>query len=401
MLDRSERVSVAPFAVEMALILAVLVAGCEGDLRSTLMQRDLDSLRSEVAAISRRNEGEGVFVEDRIGKLETELKSRLEKAAQERSNDAEGFMGSQASLNTKLDELADQARLTQGRVEEIGHRISELNKRVDGLGNQLSQALVAVREATMAGQTSTAAAQDATALAQQAATASTQTAQHVTNALQQMADQANAAIQQVNATTQLALSEARKAVAAKQTAPPVAQQAPGLVKLPSPPSTLPSSQATPSPPPPALPARPAGSAVTPDELYKNALNDYTKGKYDLAIDGFRAYIIQYPNTSLLPNAEYWLGESFYSQKNYGLAIKQFDLFLTDYPDSPKVPGALLKQGYAHLELRETSRGRTVLTTVIKRFPKSPEAKSAKARLSQLKKGPGRKPGAKGPSKRVS
>ena len=206
MLGRSERVSVAPFAVKMALILAVLVAGCEGDLRSTLMQRDLDSLRSEVAAVSRTNEGEKAFIEDRLGKLETELKSRLEKAAQERSEDLEGFMGSQASLNTKLDELADQARLTQGRVEEIGHRISELNKRVDGLGNQLSQALVAVHEAKMAGQTSTAAAQDATALAQQAATASQQTAQQVTNALQQMADQANAAIQQVSATTQLALS---------------------------------------------------------------------------------------------------------------------------------------------------------------------------------------------------
>ena len=90
------------------------------------------------------------------------------------------------------------------------------------------------------------------------------------------------------------------------------------------------------------------SAATPDELYKNALNDYARGKYDLAIDGFRAYIIQYPNTSLLPNAQYWLGESFYGAKNYGLAIKQFDRFLTEYPDNPKVPGAMLKQGYAYL-----------------------------------------------------
>src|ERR1700675_3697775 len=87
--NRNGRVTMGGFPAGMALILSGLVTGCEGDLHSILMQRDFDSLRSEVAAISRRNEGEGAFVEDRIGKLETELKSRLEKAAQERSNDVE------------------------------------------------------------------------------------------------------------------------------------------------------------------------------------------------------------------------------------------------------------------------------------------------------------------------
>ncbi|MGH7412565.1 MAG: tol-pal system protein YbgF, partial [Candidatus Methylomirabilis sp.] len=394
-----------------ASILAVLVGGCGGDLSLHLMQRDLDSVRSEVAAVSRTSEGERQFVEERLGKLEADLKARLEKVAQEKREDAEGFLRSQASLSTKLDELIEEARMTQGRVEEIGHRISEMNKRVDALGGQvgqvgrrqdgfekqLSQALVTAQEAKMTSQTAGAAAQEATAGSQQ-------TAQEVTNALRQMADQTNAALQQVNTNTQLALVEARKAVGAQQTAQPIAQQAPVAVKLPPPISVSPPTAAAPPPSPsapPPSPPSPRTGATTPGELYKNALNEYTRGKYDRAIDGFRTYIILYPDTSLLPNAQYWLAESFYRQKNYGLAIKQFELYLTEYPDHPKVAGALLKQGFAYLELGSTSQGRTALTNLIKRFPKSPEARSAKQRLSKVKKPPASRSGAKALSKGAS
>jgi tol-pal system protein YbgF len=411
--DRRERGTVGRVPVGIASILGLLLAGCEGDIPVRLMQRDLDSVRSEVAAVSRMSEGDKAYLEDRLGKIEADLKSRLEKAGQERREDIEGFMRSQASLNTKLDELAEQARLTQGRVEEIGHRIVELSKRLDPIGGQVgqvgrrldgverqvTQAAAAAQEAKAIGQTATTAAQDATAIAQQAATASQQTAQDVTDALRQMAEQTNAALQQVNTSTQLALTEARKAGAAQPTGQPTAQQAPAVVKLPPPISVSPSTTVAALPPHSTVPARPPISAATPDELYKNALNDYTRGKYDLAIDGFRAYIIQYPNTSLLPNAHYWLAESFYSVKNYGLAIKQFDRFLTEYPDNPKVPGAILKQGYAYLEGGNNSQGRTVLNDLIKRFPKSPEAKSAKNRLSKLKKSSGTGSGAKSTSKK--
>jgi tol-pal system protein YbgF len=143
------------------------------------------------------------------------------------------------------------------------------------------------------------------------------------------------------------------------------------------------------------------TAATPAELYKNALNDYTEGNYDLAIEGFRSYITLYPKTSLLPNAYYWLGESFYRRKNHDLAIKQFELFLKGYPNNPKVASAMLKQGYAYLEMGDASRGRTVLTRLVKRFPKSQEARSAKDRLSQVKKGLGSSSGAPGLSRPAS
>ena len=416
--SRDGRVTVARFPVGMASILAVLLGGCEGDLPLRLMQRDLDSVRSDVAVVSRTSEGERGYVEERLGKLEVELKGRVEKVRQEKAEEVAGFMRSQTNLNTKLDDLTAEARLTLGKIEEVGHRISELNKRMDALGGQvgqfgrrldgfekqLTQAVATAQEAKVLGQTATATAQGATSLAQQATGASQQTAQDVTNALQQMAEQTNAAVQQVNATTQLALTEARKASAAKQFVQPIVQhapavqQAPVVARVPLPPPI--SLQAT-AAPGTASPPRPAVTAATPAELYKNALNDYTEGKYDLAIEGFRSYITLYPKTSLLPNAYYWLGESFYRRKNHDLAIKQFELFLKEYPKNPKVASAMLKQGYAYLEMGDASRGRTVLTRLVKRFPKSQEARSAKDRLSQVKKGLGSSSGALGLSKRAS
>ena len=381
MRGRNERGAVPRFPVGMASILAGLVVGCEGDLPARLMQRDLDTVRSEVAAVSRMGEGERLFVEERLGKLEADLKTRMEKVAQEKSEDVEGFLRSQASVSTKLDELIEGARSTHGRVEEIGHRISELNKRVDALDSQVVQAGRRLDGFEKQLNQVHVTAQEATAVSQQ-------TAQHVTDALQQMADQTNAALQQVNTNTQLALAEAKHAVGGQQAALPIPPQAPAVVKLPPPPSMSPPATAVIPSPPPALPARPASSTATPDELYKKALNDYTRGKYDLAIDGFRTYIILYPNTPLLPNAHYWLGESLYRLRNYGLAIRQFGIFLTEYPDSPKAPGAMLKQGYAHLDMGNTSQGRTTLNNLIKRFPKSREAKLAKTRLSKVKRGHG-------------
>ncbi len=396
-----ERVTVARFLLGMASILAVLVVGCEGDLPFRLMQRDLDSVKTEVAVVDRTHQGERAALEQRLEKLEADLKSSLEKASQEKREDVEGFMRSQASLNIKLDDLIEEGRSTQGRLEEIGHRISELNKRLDALGSQVGQFGRRVDGVEKQLSQAAASAQEASALAQQAITAYQQTAQEVTKAFQQMAEQTNAAVQQVNATTQLALTEARKAAAAKQTAQPVVQRAPVVIKLPPPPSALPPGPATPLPPPPASPAQPATSVPTPGELYKNALNDYTRGKYDLAIDGFRSYIFLYPKTDLLPSAQYWLGESFYRRKDHGLAVRQFELFVTEYPKNPKVASALLKQGYAYLELGNTSQGRAVLNSLRKRFPKSQEAKLAKERLSQIKKGRGNGSGSQGSSKRAS
>src|SRR3972149_2181609 len=134
--SRDGRVTVTRFPVEMPPLLAVPVSGCEGDVPLRLMQRDLDSVRSDVAVVSRTSEGERGYVEERLVRLEVELKGRVEKIRQEKAEEVAGLMRSQTNLNTKLDDLTAEARLTLGKIEEVGDRTSELNKRMDALGGR-------------------------------------------------------------------------------------------------------------------------------------------------------------------------------------------------------------------------------------------------------------------------
>src|SRR5574337_963856 len=128
-----------------ALTFSVLTMGCEGDLPLRMVQRDVDSLRSEVAAVARTGEGSRMFIEDRLRKIEdrlekldSDLKSQSAKVTQERQ-ERQGFLQSQASLTIKLDELTTEVRLAQGQTEGIGHGITEINRRVDESGRQIEQ----------------------------------------------------------------------------------------------------------------------------------------------------------------------------------------------------------------------------------------------------------------------
>jgi len=124
-------------------------------------------------------------------------------------------------------------------------------------------------------------------------------------------------------------------------------------------------------------------AAGPSELYDTAYADYTKGRYALAIQGFQEYLQSYPTTDLSDNAQYWIGESHYAQKKYPEAIADFDRLLKTFPKSDKAPAALLKKGYALLELGQKAEAVVQLQYVIHEHPASQEARLARARLKQI------------------
>ena len=97
-------------------------------------------------------------------------------------------------------------------------------------------------------------------------------------------------------------------------------------------------------------AAPAGAHPSPTELYDTAFADYNKGRYPLAIQGFQEYLAAYPNTDLSDNAQYWIAECLYSQKRHKEAIAAFDKLLKQWPQSDKAAAALLKKGYALIEV---------------------------------------------------
>ncbi|MDZ7292177.1 MAG: tol-pal system protein YbgF [candidate division KSB1 bacterium] len=120
-------------------------------------------------------------------------------------------------------------------------------------------------------------------------------------------------------------------------------------------------------------------------LYDSAYQDYVKGQYQLAQQGFAKYLQIFPESALADNAQYWIGECYYSQKKYSEAIQAFQTVITKYPDGEKVPAAMLKIAFAQITLGQTNSGQETLEKLIKRFPQSEEAKRARTRLQELRR----------------
>ncbi len=127
------------------------------------------------------------------------------------------------------------------------------------------------------------------------------------------------------------------------------------------------------------------ATISPREVYNVAYEDYLKGRFKLAIQGFQSYVVQFPHTELAADAQYWLAESYYSTHDFPRAVAEFQQLLRLYPQSPKIPSGLLKMGYAYYEMGRPEQGEQELQRLIQKFPFSAEAKLAEQRI---KKGQG-------------
>ena len=118
----------------------------------------------------------------------------------------------------------------------------------------------------------------------------------------------------------------------------------------------------------------------PEALYQNALRDLQSGNLDLSLQQFQDYLRYYSETDKAGNAQFYVGEVFYRQGKPRAAIEAYDVVLERYPKGNKTAGAHLKKGFALLELKQRSAGVRELRQLIRRFPRSDEAKLARQRL---------------------
>lgn len=134
---------------------------------------------------------------------------------------------------------------------------------------------------------------------------------------------------------------------------------------------------------PGVPPAPPPSGSEPAQLYNSAYEDYLRGNFDMAIQGFDDYLRRYPTSDLADNALYWIGECRFSKKQYREATEAFTQLLNNYKTSDKAAAALLKKGLAFQELGDKAQAVINLQYVIYEHPGSKEAELAKDRLAAL------------------
>jgi tol-pal system protein YbgF len=127
----------------------------------------------------------------------------------------------------------------------------------------------------------------------------------------------------------------------------------------------------------------AGDPAGAQAAYDVAFKSIRAGNYVEASREFRSFIQQYPDHALVPNAWYWLGESYYATTNYKVALESFQQLLSQFPQSDKAPDALLKVGYSQLELKQVAAAKTTLSQVTSKYPGSKAASLAQERLQRL------------------
>lgn len=129
-----------------------------------------------------------------------------------------------------------------------------------------------------------------------------------------------------------------------------------------------------------VPADPAAE----EAAYQAALDTLVERfEADQSARMFRAFINDYPASPLVPNAWYWLGESYYVTQNYELALEAFESLLSGYPGSRKEADAFLKVGYCQIALGQRAAGEATLREVSTRYPGSEAAAKAESRLRTL------------------
>ena len=128
---------------------------------------------------------------------------------------------------------------------------------------------------------------------------------------------------------------------------------------------------------------PQAKEETNEAPYREAFEMFQKNKYDESARKFQSFVETYPKSSLVPNAYFWLGESYMMLKDYDKAILYFQELLDKYPKNPMAPKALLSQADAFSATKDKKSSMTVLKKVIKLYPKTEEAAIAERKLRNL------------------
>jgi tol-pal system protein YbgF len=156
-----------------------------------------------------------------------------------------------------------------------------------------------------------------------------------------------------------------------------------------PPRAVASASGTPVPVPPPMPApmpapqvrnvapAPAGaqlatlppSASAQDE-YDMAYGYVLHKDYSLAEQSFRDFLKKYPNERLVPEAQYWLGESLFQQQRYRDAAESFLGVSTKFERTGKAPDALLRLGQSLAAMNQKEAACATLTEVGRKYPRA-------------------------------
>ena len=120
------------------------------------------------------------------------------------------------------------------------------------------------------------------------------------------------------------------------------------------------------------------------KAFEAALALFRKADFAGAQTAFVDFLNRYSQSGYGPSALFWLGNAQYATRDYKEAIINFRALISKAPDHLRTPEAVLSVANCQVELKDVRGARKTLEDLIKAYPQSEAAVTAKDRLARLK-----------------
>lgn len=113
-----------------------------------------------------------------------------------------------------------------------------------------------------------------------------------------------------------------------------------------------------------------------DSLSKSA-------KHKEAFTAFDAFLKDYPNSKLAPDALYGMGYTQFALKNYKSSIATQQKVIDLHAESPKVPDAMYSMANSQIQLGQVTNAKKTLRDLVVKYPDAEVTPNAQKRLKML------------------
>ena len=122
--------------------------------------------------------------------------------------------------------------------------------------------------------------------------------------------------------------------------------------------------------------------ISDRQAYNEAYAHVPEQRFDEAVASFQAFIREYPNSRLVGNAYYWLGEIYMAQNRTADAEKMFNAVVSNHPNSFKIADSKYKLGLIYARYGNNNKAKETMESVISEHPREPAAELARNYLKK-------------------
>lgn len=118
--------------------------------------------------------------------------------------------------------------------------------------------------------------------------------------------------------------------------------------------------------------------------FETSLAVFRTGDFAAAQNSLLAFLRKYPTSGYASSTLFWLGNAQYATKDYKESIVNFRKLLSIAPQHARAPEAMLAISNCLVELKDIKAAKKAMEDLVKQYPTSEAAQTAKDRLARLR-----------------